>query len=103
MKKEISKEDVFCWKVNPREIILKKVGEEAVLIDREKGEVVYFNEVGTSIWSLIDGKKKTAEIIEGIINEFEVEKDTAQTDIFLFLSELLNKGLIKNALNKPFS
>jgi hypothetical protein len=52
------------------------------------------NEVGTSIWKLIDGTRSVEQIVEQIGNEYEVRNDEATTDVFEFLITLEAEGLI---------
>lgn len=76
------------------------IEEEALLVDVNKGEVIHLNEVGAEIWKVINEKKgeetSVEELIEHICSEFEVEKDTAQTDVLEFLDELVEKGLVSH-------
>lgn len=52
------------------------------------------NEVGTSIWKLIDGARSVEQIVEEISNEYEVSSDEAAKDVFEFLTTLQVEGLI---------
>ncbi len=52
------------------------------------------NEVGTSIWKLIDGTRSVEQIVEQIGNEYEVSDDDATKDVFEFLTTLEAEGLI---------
>lgn len=68
---------------------------EAVIVLPDKGQVKVLNEVGTRIWSLIDGKRKISDIIQVIIQEYQVNPKNAENDTFVFLSELEKKGIIE--------
>lgn len=54
-----------------------------------------FNEVGTRIWELIDGRTSASRIIEAITNEYEVTAEEAEKDIVDFLNSLEAAGLIR--------
>ena len=53
------------------------------------------NEVGTTIWQLIDGQTSGGEILEVICKEYEVAPEDAKIDVVEFLSSLEEAGLIK--------
>ncbi len=65
---------------------------EALLVDVDKGDVLYLNEVGASIWRTINEKvdKKTLvkDIVGYICSQFEVDKNTAEADVLQFLNKL---------------
>jgi len=67
---------------------------EAVIVLPDKGQVKVLNEVGTRIWSLIDGKRTISDIIATIVKEYEVDINVAENDVILFLTDLKNKGVI---------
>ncbi len=57
-------------------------------------QIFTLNEVGASIWQLLDGKKSLAEISEELLNEFNVEEDQLRTDLSEFIAKLKDSGLI---------
>ncbi len=68
---------------------------EAVIVLPEKGQVKVLNEVGTRIWSLIDGKRSINDIIIVIVKEYQVAEDVAEKDTVAFVEELKTKGIIE--------
>ncbi len=80
----VSRKENVPWRV---------IEGEAILVDVGKGEVIHCNEVGASIWSFLESKKKVKDIVEYIHGEFEIDKNTAQEDTLEFVQELFEKGL----------
>ncbi len=74
------------------------IEEEALLVDVDKGEVIYLNEIGASIWGKIDpeGGAKTSvnDIVDHICSEYTVKRPEAETDVVEFLENLAKKGVI---------
>lgn len=70
---------------------------EAVIVLPEKGQVKVLNEVGTRIWSLIDGKRRLREIISIIVSEYQVNNEIAEKDTLAFIEELIQKDIISLA------
>jgi coenzyme PQQ biosynthesis protein PqqD len=67
---------------------------EAVIVLPDKGQVKVLNEVGTRIWSLIDGKRSVSDIIRMIVQEYQVSQKDAENDTLEFLAALNEKGVI---------
>ena len=78
---------------NPN-IIGRVVDNEAVLVIPDRGKIKVLNEVGASIWELIDGKRNIQAISVEICNQFEVEQSTAEIDSVNFITELLDRGIV---------
>ena len=54
------------------------------------------NEVGARIWSLADGRT-LGDILDVLVNEYEVERTQLRVDAEAFLSELEGRGLLDAA------
>lgn len=52
------------------------------------------SEVGERIVELIDGRRTVADIVEVLLNEFEVERPVAEADTTGFLSLLAEKQVL---------
>jgi len=52
------------------------------------------DEMGSSIWEMVDGDRNLAEILEKICGEYEVETSVAEADLLIFMDGLLIKELI---------
>lgn len=71
------------------DFICRIVDGEAVLMSPLGDGLHIFNEVGTRIWELVDGKNTVEDIANQIYQEYEVEKSVAYEDTLMFLDELL--------------
>lgn len=61
---------------------LKQFDDENLLINIETGFYFRLNEVRNFIWPLLDGKQSNEEIIEKIVEEFDVQIEKANSDLF---------------------
>ena len=75
------------------QIASRIIENEAVVVIPQQGVVEVFNNTGSRIWELMDGKKKTQEIIDILVAEFEVSQEELQTDTIGFLEELADKKM----------
>ena len=73
----------------------RMIEDEAVLVDREEGEVLRLNPIGTEIWKTIDGKRTLTEIIDHVYQTFEVDRKRAQKDVIRFVKKLLRRELVE--------
>jgi len=55
--------------------------------------VYTLNETGAFIWEQIDGKRNVEEIINELTNEYDIDKQNAESDVFTFI-ENMSKYLI---------
>ncbi len=78
---------------NP-EVVGRMVGSDAVLVLPLQGQVKVLNEVGAYIWSLVDGEKSVHQIVQQVIEAYEVERAQAEADALAFIEELANKKLV---------
>ena len=53
------------------------------------------NEVGVSIWNLIDGRTSVAQIVDTICGDFEVTLEEGRKDTLEFLQTLRQANLIR--------
>ena len=79
-------------------IVTRKTGNEYVLVPvtdniADMNSVYTLNETGAFIWEQIDGKNNINNIIEKLTAEFDIDNDTARSDVLAFMNEM-NKYLI---------
>lgn len=67
---------------------------EAVIITPAENTVRMFNPVGSRIWELMDGQRTVGQIIDLLIDEFDVESERAQCTAQEFLAMLDEKNMI---------
>ena len=81
------------------------VAEEQISGDLLDGEVVILNmnddvyygldQVGGNIWNLIQEPKTFGEIIQTLLEEFDVDNQQCSKDVLALLEDMLSKGLIE--------
>lgn len=79
-------------------IVTRKTGNEYVLVPitdniADMNSVYTLNETGAFIWEKIDGKRNLDEIIAAVINEYDIDRKSAESDVFSFI-ENMSKYLI---------
>ena len=88
--------DILSQYVYPGDGVVGQVMErEAVLILTQHGQVKVLNEVGATIWSLIDGSCTVGQIAASIAASYDVTLAEAEQDISDFLKLLKAKDIIR--------
>ncbi|NDJ21572.1 lasso peptide biosynthesis PqqD family chaperone [Nostoc sp. B(2019)] len=75
--------------------IFSELQGEAVILDINSGVYYGLNQVGASIWNLIQAPKTVKEIRDALLTEYEVDSQACETDILVLLEDLATKGLIE--------
>ena len=68
---------------------------EKVMMNLDKGQYFMMNEVGSRIWDIISEAKSVEEIVQVLLNEYDVEIEQCENTVVEFLSELAKSDLIK--------
>ena len=63
-------------------------------------ELFALNEVGSWLWSRLDGSKTLDDLVVGVTREFEVGEAQAREDAKAFLDELLKAGLVTESTSE---
>ena len=58
------------------------------------------NELGSTIWELIDGKKSVSKIVEAVHNTYEVKLEEAEKDTLEFINSLEQAGMVRTIENR---
>ena len=88
------------------DFVTRCISGETIIVPIKSGvgdldSIYTVNEVGTTVWQLIDGRRTVSQIIESISDEYEVAAEDAANDVLDFLGMLEGEGLIRaSAENK---
>ena len=82
-----------CPTLNPN-VRGRTIDNEAVLVLPDRGLVQVLNQVGASIWALVDGKRTVRDIAAALCAEYKVDQEQAEADTLAFVAELEAKGIL---------
>lgn len=82
-----------------KEFVLREIAGDYVIIPVGKTVIEFnglitVNEVGVSIWNMLQNEVTFDQIVQGILNEYEVEESVAREDIREFLDKLIDGGIL---------
>jgi hypothetical protein len=78
----------------PTEVLAQKLDGETVLLDLASERFFGLDEVSTRVWQLLQSGLSKAEIVETLLDEYEVERGLLDSDIGELLGRLSEAGLI---------
>ena len=73
------------------------IDDEVVMLSLKNGEYYALNSVASRIWEIIKDRRAVKEILEILMEEFEVDKATCLKDTLECLYDFREKELIKEA------
>jgi hypothetical protein len=81
-------------------IVTRKTGNEYVLVPianniADMNSVYTLNETGAFLWEQIDGKKSVKDLIKALVNEYDIDGETASRDVMSFIEEMHKYLIIK--------
>lgn len=74
-------------------IVYREIAGESILVPirphaDDLDSIYTLNETGAYIWSLIDGTRSLAEILDAVVREFEVDYQIAEQDLVDIIRDL---------------
>ena len=79
------------------DVLFQEVGGETVLLDLESEQYFGLDAVGTRVWQLLGEGAGAETLVETLLAEYEVERETLAADVDRLLDELAEAGLIRLA------
>ena len=82
-----------------KEFVLREIAGDYVIIPTgqtvlEFNGLITVNEVGVSIWNMLQEEVTEDDLVDGILNEYEVEEDVAREDIREFIDTLVAGNIL---------
>ena len=78
-----------------KQISARIVDGQLIILKPGSDELLRFNEVASSIWSVIErAPTSIADLVVHVVDEFEIDSETAHLDIRSFLEEMVRQALV---------
>ncbi len=80
--------------------ILRKVGEQNVVVavgsaSRSFNGIIRLNDSGRYLWEKLQGGITEQELLQAMLNDFDIDEGTASADISAFIAKLEGAGLLE--------
>lgn len=83
-----------CMPVVRDDLVLRRVGEETLILDRAGERIHQLNETASHVWSRCDGRTARSVVAQELATQYGVSSADAARDIEVLLSQLRQLGLL---------
>jgi hypothetical protein len=90
--KSVTLTDVVCVSASQ---VASRVGDEIAILGLDDGVYYGLDPVGARIWELLQQPTPLSRVLATLVLEFEVDEGTAQSDLLVLVSDLLEKKLVE--------
>lgn len=78
-------------------VLFQILGDDTVLLDLSSGTYFGLDPLGTRIWQLAQQRGRLAAVLERLVEEFDIDRGRAETDLLAFVDELARERLLTYA------
>ena len=87
----IKKDQIFSIS---EEVLFQEVSGELVLLDLSGENYFGLDEIGARIWQLLDQGRSVGELLDTLLDEYNVSREILENDLEELLGKLSEAGLI---------
>lgn len=80
--------------IRNNEILATEMEGETVMMSVENGEYYSLSPIGTRIWEILKNKMNFKQLVEKLMQEYDVDYNTCKEDTAEFVNELIKKKLV---------
>ena len=81
--------------IQNKKVIQSKIGDEVVMLDMDSGFYFGLNSVASIIWGMLEKAISFEEVINELMKEYNVDRQTCEKDTRSFWDQLLERNIIK--------
>ena len=85
----------MIYYIQNKEVIQSRIGDEIVMLDVESGFFFGLNSVASIIWDNMKEKIDLKSLVDGLMEEFDVEESTCESDTLELIGQMLEKRIIR--------
>jgi hypothetical protein len=74
--------------------IVSDMGGEKVMLSISNGKYYNLGEIGGVIWEAIEQPLSFGELIDNLLNEYQVDRETCEQQVLTFLEMLLKEDIV---------
>lgn len=78
------------------DLTVQSIDDETLILDLKSDHIHQLNSTASFIWAMVDEMSSVEQLIEEFASHFDVEIDTARSDVGKVLGQLCDVGLIED-------
>ncbi|HLK67790.1 MAG TPA: PqqD family protein [Bryobacteraceae bacterium] len=71
-----------------------EVASDTVILDVPSGKYFALNGLGTVIWRRLEPGRTVSQLVEGLIQEYDVTREQCETEVYALIRQLAEHGLV---------
>lgn len=75
--------------------IVSDMDGEKVMLHMERGKYYNLGTIGGVIWDLLEERLTVEQIVERLLEQYEIERDVCEQQVQSFVEELWHEGLVR--------
>jgi hypothetical protein len=80
--------------------VTRRIAGETIIVPvrndvADLDSIYTLNETGSFIWELLDGQRTVATLVDAVVEEFEVDRELAASDVARLVASLRDEGLLR--------
>ncbi len=91
-EKKINLETLVCQK---KDLFVTEIDGEKVMMHINNSKYYAMNEVGSRIWDLIAEPVPLYEIVNTLLNEYQIDEETCKNAVLEFIINVYNEEIIE--------
>ncbi|EOU1912439.1 lasso peptide biosynthesis PqqD family chaperone [Clostridium perfringens] len=76
------------------DVDVTELNGEKIMMDLDKGKYFMLNETGSAIWDAINEHKSVSKIIEAIVKEYDIDRETCESKVLEYLEKLRHEEIV---------
>jgi hypothetical protein len=76
------------------EQVSSRVADEEVILNLENGTYYGLDPVGARVWDLIQEPTSVKDLVDRLLEEYEVDRDQCLEDVLALLQDMHDEGLV---------
>jgi len=81
--------------VRKEDVLASEMDGELVMMSVTQGKYFSIGQSGVAIWRLLDQERTVTEIIQLLIEQYEVDEETCRKEVTRFVELLIQKELVE--------
>jgi hypothetical protein len=78
-----------------KDIVASDIDDEKVMMSMDKGHYYGLDSIGRCVWDLIEKPMAVSDLITALLLQFDVDRETCESDVLAFLEELNADGIVQ--------
>lgn len=80
----------------PEREVSSRLGDEVAILELDRGVYYGLNDTGAFLWNLMQKPVRVNEMRAALVEEYDVDAETAEKDLLRVLADLRDAGLIEH-------